>query len=693
MKIKMALSVATILTISSGSLLNANETTKLDTITVSESSNSQYQNTSRPEFNRSQISKEDTAKSIQTFTKTFIEDAALQNIENIITMSSNTVYTGDNHGRTNEISMRGFSGVPILFDGMKFTNKIARPEVFNLESVEVLKGPDSLQYGQSSPGGLVNLVTKKPTKNSVASIEFEATDNPSYSPKLDIGGSLNEDKSLYFRLTSVLKYDEGWTNSNTDTNKIFIAPSLAYNINDNNTITFVTEYTKEKTPSSFGTYVDNTGNLVTDIKTVLSHPDEEFEKTQKIAGFDLDSVFDTWSSNFRYRYIDYIGNNGDVHISTLGYNKPTNSVNRFYAYQKQEQQEHALQYSLNKEINIAGFKNRFTLGTDYNKSYTESTFFTQRPPLYPINVSNPKYEPFTRLGDYSNPMNMSTPKTSVESYGIFLQDSINLTDNFLLNAGIRYDEVKPKDGQKSDATTPSFGLVYHVTPQTTLFTNYSQSFTPTSRQDKDGKILDPEKGKGYELGIKQKLFDDKFDLSASIFKIEKENVAVVDLANSSGTFVYKQSGVQESKGFELDLSGEITENWSIVASYGYTDTKDKDINNNDLRNVPNHTANLFTTYKLASINLPDFYIGGGAKYLGNKYANETNSIELDSVITYNATIGYKKGNWRANLSVQNLTDEKYADGAIANGTTSGYEWARVYAGTPRTFLASVSYKF
>ncbi|RBQ28937.1 TonB-dependent siderophore receptor [Aliarcobacter vitoriensis] len=686
MKIKMALSVATILTISSESLLNANETTRLDEITVNSSTSYNYQ--SKIELNRTQMSKEDTAKSIQTFNKNFIEDSSSQNVENIITMSSNTVYTGDNHGRTNDISMRGFSGVPILFDGIRFTNKLAHPEIFNLEAVEVLKGPDSLQYGQSSPGGLVNLVTKKPTKNSLASIEFEATDNPSYSPKLDIGGSLNDDKSLYFRLTSVLKYDEGWTNSNTDTNKIFIAPSLAYNINDNNTITFVTEYTDEKTPSNFGTYVNNKGKLVAPIKNMSSHPDEEFEKTQKIAGFDLDSIFDTWSSNFRYRYIDYVGENENVAFPFM-YQEATGNLLRFFAIQNQKYQEHASQYTLNKEFDIFGIKNRFTIGADYNKAYSEQIMFADMNTFYPINFSNPNYEHLTNLKDHPNAANMSVPKNSVESYGIFLQNNINITDSIIFSAGIRYDEVKPQNSQKSDATTPSFGLVYHVTPQTTIFTNYSQSFTPTTSIDKNGNVLDPEKGKGYELGIKQKLFDDKFDLSASIFKIEKENVATRDIVIGSPIFYYKASGKQESKGFELDLSGDITENLSLIASYGYVDTKNKDVNNNDLINIPNHTANLFTTYKLASINLPDFYIGGGVKYLGSKYANETNSIELDSVITYNATIGYKKGNWRANLSVQNLTDKEYVDGSLisdARGT-------RVYVGTPRTFLASVSYKF
>ncbi|KLD98095.1 TonB-dependent siderophore receptor [Aliarcobacter butzleri] len=667
--------------------LFAQEATILEEITVKESAYSKYQNEAKPELNRTQISKEDTAKSIQTFNKTFIEDAQLQSIEDIIEMSSNTVYTGDNHGRTNDISMRGFSGVPILLDGIRITNKLAHPEVYNIESVEILKGPDSLQYGQSSPGGLVNLVTKKPTKESLAKIELEVSDNPSYSPKIDLGGAINEDKSLYFRLTSVFKYDEGWTNSNTDTNKVFIAPSLAYDINDNNVITFVTEYTNEKTPSSFGTYVNSKGELVASIKNMSSHPDEEFEKTQKIAGFDIDSIYDTWNSNFKYRYIDYEGENENVAFPFM-YQEATGNLLRFFAIQNQKNQEHALQYTLNKETDIFGLNNKFSLGADYNKAYSETIMFADMTTFYPIYLANPNYESLTSLKDHPNATDMSTPKTSVESYGIFLQDHINLTDKLIFSAGIRYDEVKPKDSQKSDATTPQFGLVYHLTPETILFTNYSQSFTPTSRQDKAGNILDPEKGKGYEVGIKQKLFDDKFDLTTALFKIEKENVATLDI-NGGNTFFYKASGKQESQGFEVDLSGDITSNLSLIASYGYTETKDKEINNNDLVNIPNHTANIFATYKLAALNLPDYYIGGGARYIGSKYANDTNTIELDSALIYHATVGYKKGNWRANLSVQNLTDEEYVDGSLISDTRG----TRVYVGTPRTILATIGYKF
>ncbi|MCG3702272.1 TonB-dependent receptor [Aliarcobacter butzleri] len=663
-------------------------TTLLETITVNGTSNSNYQSDEKANLNRTKMSKEDMAKSIQTFNQNFIEDAQLQNIDDVITMSSNTIYTGSSHGRANQISMRGFSGVPILLDGMKITNKIARPEIFAYESIEILKGPDSLQYGESSPGGLVNLVKKKPTKNSLAQVELEANDNPSYSPKIDLGGALNNDKSLYFRLTSLLKYDEGWTNSNTDTNKIFVSPSLAYDINDNNTITFITEYTKEKTPSDFGTYVNDKGKLIAPIKNMISHPDEKFEKTQKIGGFDLDSIFDTWSSNLKYRYIDYEGDNGDVHMPQR-YNHLTNTVTMAYAYQKQEFQEHALQETINKEFDLFGKKNNLSIGADYNKAYSKLDMFFDPTQLYNINLSNPVYQHLTNLSDHPTARNMSAKKTSVESWGTFIQDNINLTDDLIFSAGVRYSESKPQNGQRTDATTPSFGLVYHLSSQTSLYTNYSESFTPNSAMDKNGKILDPETGKGYEFGVKQKLFDDKFDLTTAFFKIEKENIALAD-PNAPAVGGWSiSSGKQESQGFEIDLSGDITPNLSVIASYGYVDTKNKDANDKDLRNIPNHTANLFTTYKLTALNLPDYYIGGGAKYIGNKYADNANNIQLDSALIYNATIGYKKGNWKANLSVQNLTDEEYVDGALASNAAG----TRVYVGTPRTVLATIGYKF
>jgi len=665
--------------------LLAEDNIKLNSIDIIADKETSYFN-KKMKGNRSNITLEDTAKSIQVFNKTFIEDANLQSVEDVIKFSSNALYTGNNHGRSNEISMRGFSGVPILVDGLKITNKVAHPDIYNFETIEIQKGPDSLQYGESSPGGLVNLVKKKPSKDSLSKIELEVNNNNAYGIKTDFAGSLLEDESLYFRLVSTLKKDEGFQNTVTDADRIFIAPSLAYDINDNNTLTFISEYTKETTPSSFGTYVNSKGEFVSSLENTISNPNEKHIKTQKTVGFDFDSNFDTWNSNFKYRYIDYVGDNADVHIP-FRYDENTDTLTRFYAYQKQKHQEHALQYTLNKQVNLLNLEYNISVGADYNKAYTKLDMHFDMTKPYNINLSNPSYEDLTNLSDHSAAMNMSRDKTYVESWGTFLQNNINISDDLILNAGLRYSESKPKGGLKTDALTPSLGLVYHLTPKATLYTNYSESFKPNSNKDIKGNILDPETGKGIELGIKQKLFDDQFNLTMALFKINKENIAKLD-ANDPTNQSYKSSGEEESKGFEIDLNGNLTQDLSIIASYGYTTTKSKETNLR-LVNIPKHTANIYTKYNLSSFNLPNMYIGAGARYIGEKYADSSNQIKLDSAVIYDATIGYQKNNWKANLSIQNLSDEKYVEGSFSSDTRG----TRVYAGNPQLVLAKISYTF
>ena len=673
------------LIIASTSLFANKEINELNEVTIMGVENSSYLSQENPSFNRANIPLEDMPKNVQIYNEEFLKDAHIQGIEDIVKMSSNTTYQGNNHGRSIEIGMRGFSDVPILVDSMKMTNTIANQEIFNLESIEILKGPDSLQYGQSSPGGLVNIVKKKPQKETHAQLELDLSDNSLISPKIDIGGSIN-DKTRY-RLVSVYKYDEGFTNANVDTKRIFMAPSLAYDINDDHTLTLMAEYTNETTPSSFGTYVDSNGNLVAPIDIVSSHPDEEFEKTQKVIGFDLESHLGTWSSNLKYRYIDINTENGNVHIPNY-YNESTGILRRFYADQTQEFSEQALQYTLNKELTLFDMKNKISLGADYNKAYSQTGMFYDTGTAYNIDLSNPTYEDLTTISDHPAAADYSSAKTYVKTWGAFLQDTIYITNDFILNTGLRYSESAPKNDQTSDALTPSLGFVYKFNPNTSLYANYSESFSPNTNKDKNGKVLEPEVGSGYELGIKQKFFDDALQLTAAVFKIEKENVALSDDSTVSTTD-YIASGKQESQGFELDIMGQITPDWSVMASYGYTTTKDRDNDNNELRNIPNHTANIFTTYYLSSWGQPNYYIGGGARYLGNRYADTSNNIQFDSEVIYNATIGYKKGNWKANLSVQNLTDEEYVEGALASNAAG----TRVYTGNPRTIMATISYNF
>ncbi|MCK9337260.1 MAG: TonB-dependent siderophore receptor [Arcobacteraceae bacterium] len=661
-----------------------NNVVELEEVGIEGAITSNYLSTDKSSTLKNNMSLDETPKSIQIYNEELIQDSQAQKLNDIVVLSSNTTYLGDNNGKEHKFAIRGFSGVPVLRDGFSLSNAIIDPELFNLEKVEVIKGPDSLMYGQSSPGGLINIVKKTAKKESLNTIELELMSNNAYSPKFDISGKVNNNNSLRYRIVGVYRHDDGYKNFNTDNERFFIAPSLSYDIDDNNTLTFISEYLKETTFVDFGAYLKSNGELAAPIETVYSHPDEKNDKLQKVVGFDFDSTFDTWNSTLRYRYSN-IKNDFNGVYSLHSYIEATDTVRRMFSSQKYDFSEHSLAYTLNKEIDIFNFKNRITTGLDFAKSYNEFEGYMASSPLYSIDILNPIYETLYSVSNYPGTLvsyGNTGKKIGTKKFGAFLQDNIDITDNWILSAGLRYTESKPDTSQKTDAVTPSVGLVYKISPKTSIYTSYSESFTPQTKTDVNGKLLDPETGNGMELGVKQKLFNDKFNLTAAIFQIEKENVAMTDPNYPLSSIA---SGKQASEGYEFDLVGEITKGWSLIASYGYTKTEDKSTNQGkELAGIPKHTANLFTTYNLAEVGFPYIYVGGGARYLGTRYANTTNTIKLDSTVIYNAILGYKKGHWDASVSVQNITDEIYVE------TASN---VRVYTGTPRTVIAALRYKF
>ncbi|RXJ99211.1 TonB-dependent siderophore receptor [Arcobacter sp. CECT 8986] len=675
---------------------NNKQTKELDSITVTEKTISQYQPTEKVDINRTGIELDDSAKSIQVYNEDFISDYQPQSLTDIVTMSSNVAYAGDSHGRNNNYIIRGFSGAPTLRDGFNITNAITNSEIFNFEKVEILKGPDSLQYGEANPGGLINIVKKKPTKENIRKVEFEATSNdPSFKPKIDLGGSLNDDGSLRYRLVTTYTHKEDARDFNVDTKKLFIAPSIAYDIDDNNTITFISEYLDDKSPADFGTFVKENGKPLTNRDTITTHPDAEFEKEQKLAGFDFDSNYDTWNSTFRYRYIDLERTNDSVYAPYITRGNP-NTITRNFSTQDFDSSEHLAQYTINKEFYLGNLRNRLSLGFDAKKSKTTNSGYYDTTINYILDPKNVNYGgSLSYLSDHPNAYKYVYSRSETKNYGGFIQDHINLTQDLILSLGLRYQKVKTenenvltdtKNNYTDSATTPQIGLVYKLSPKTTLFANYSESFNPqnSSYIDKNGNLLEPEEGKGYEVGVRQKLFNDNFTLTTSLFKIEKENVAQQDPTATRANMFYRTSEKIKSKGFEIDLMGQITKNWALVASYGYTKTEDINYDNNQLTGVPEHNANIFTTYDLTDLGLKNIYVGAGARYIGSRFADTSNDIKIDSNVIYNAMLGYKKDNWKANFSVKNLTDEDYIE--TAGTATAAY-------GERRTAIFTLSYSF
>lgn len=632
------------------------------------------------ELSRSNVELIDMPRAVQIFGEEIIEVLQPQSIEEIVTLASNTTYSGDSNGRGESFSVRGFDA-PILKDGIRIDG-IPAPEIYDLQSVEILKGPDSIMYGQANPGGLVNYTKKKPKIEHHAELELEYISNPGYSLRTDFGGATNEDGNLRYRIVAVLENDDDIKDFNTKRERFFLAPSLSFNLNDYHTVTLWAEYLDEEIPNEWGSLLSYQGKLLVDPEFVIGHPDSFKTRKQKNYGVDLESNFGEWSTNIKYTRQDYDLDFQNVTLP-MSADPETGLIVRAFATQASHDIVDIFQFTANNEFSIAGIRNRMSFGYDYRGIDTEFEGIFWPGANLVLDAFNPVYEPtIPTIEDYPNAFAYGGP-SSLKQSGIFLQNYMDLTEELIFSFGLRYSESDPKGGQKSDATTPQLGIVYKLNDESSFYANYSRSFLPTTSLDAQGNILDPEEGNGYEIGTRYFMSND-FSVTAAIFKIEKDNVPISDpefpLASVSG-------GLQESQGFEVDLAGEIKRGLSVLLSYGYVKTEDKGNNpGNELTSVPNHNANLLTTYNLGAYGLPELNLTGGVKYIGKRFANQDNSVSLPHVIIYNVSVTYDEGPWTAVLSVKNFTDKEYVKSSW--GTSRGAE-----VGDPRQLIVTASYAF
>ena len=640
-------------------------------------------------------------RSIQIIDNSLIETVKPVAIEDILAFSSNISYLGDNDGRENSFVMRGFQSVPVLRDGFRVETfgGISDPELYNINRIEVLKGPDSILYGEANPGGLINMRMKRPLAEDHYEFSLDIGDNPSISPRFDLGGGLGSGTGLRYRLIGLYQHNDGWRDYDNGNERFFIAPSLSWAITDRTLLTVLAEFTEDDFPADFGTAIDADGNLTAPRGQVNNHPQDTIERHARTVGADLAHQFSSqWQAEVRVRYFE-TGYDYSALFLPFGLDLASFQYLRVPAQQAQDNEEIAAQFNMNGDFMVGGMRNRTSAGVDYRASTVENaTRFNPGSAAF-LEWRNPDYSeappPAADIplapGFYSN--------EDITRVGVFLQNHLNLTEQLMLSAGVRYDDVErdPLQGSSTssqgyDNTSFQAGLRYDVMETTSLFANYSESFSPNFALDKNSQVLPPETGAGYEVGLKGYLFDERLGYTLAWFDIEKSNVAVTDQSaqptdpNPLGQIA---QGKQTSEGFEVDLTGELTEAWSVLASVGYTDTEDE--TGISIVGAADVTASLWTSYR-TNIGLR---IGGGFEYVGERLVtgdldadgNTPDSVWLDSHLLLNAFVGYARGRWHYQVNVSNLTDKKYVDAAWGGLSRS------VHAGADRQVLLSIKYQF
>ncbi|KJQ34347.1 TonB-dependent siderophore receptor [Enterobacter bugandensis] len=619
-------------------------------------------------------------------------DEALYNVSNVV--QTNTL-----GGTQDAFVRRGFGANR---DGSIMTNglRTVLPRSFNAatERVEVLKGPASTLYGILDPGGLINVVTKRPEKIFGGSISATSSSFGGGTGQIDVTGPI-EGTRLAYRLTGEYQDEDYWRNFGNE-RSTFIAPSLTW-FGDDATVSVLYSHRDYKTPFDRGTIFDlNTKKAVdVDRKTRFDEPfnvtDGQSDLAQLNAEYRLNSQ---WTAKFDYSYSQ--DKYSDNQARVMAYDSKTGTLTRRVdATQGSTQRMHSTRADLQGNVDIAGFYNEILTGVSYENYDLLRTDMMRCKNVKGFNIYNPVYGKLDECTTVSAADSDQTLKQ--ESYSAYAQDALYLTDKWIAVAGLRYQYYTQYAGKgrpfnvntdsRDEQWTPKLGLVYKLTPAVSLFANYSQTFMPQSSIASYIGDLPPETSNAYEVGAKFDLFDG-ITTNIALFDIHKRNVLYTD--SIGGETIAKTAGRVRSQGVEVDLAGSLTENTNIIASYGYTDAKvleDPDYAGKPLPNVPRHTGSLFLTYDIHNAFAGNtLTLGGGGHGVSRRSATNGADYYLPGYFVADAFAAYKmKLQYPVTLqvNVKNLFDKTYYTSSIATNNLGNQ------IGDPREVQFTVKMEF
>ena len=518
---------------------------------------------------------------------------------------------------------------------------------------------------------MINLVTKQPLAEPFYEAKLQAGNRGLISPSLDISGPLTSDSRLRYRLNALYRNEESFRDFEQDIERFFAAPVLSWQINDRTDLTLQLEYSDYKGPFEVGLPV--IGDSVADVPfSRISGELDDFVEIESLnVGYNLEHRFsDTWQlrNAFRFTRQDIL----DVGAIPLFFEDESAGIlSRGFSRQVRDPQDFGLQTSVVGEFATGSIDHTLLFGVDLNRSEERDTAqFSDFADFQPLNIFDPVYGTFDGVDRETLPI-FRDEALERDRLGIYLQDQIDILDNLILLAGIRYDTVEQTTTsfpdafdpttseieQNDDAWIPRIGVVYQPTPNISLYGSYSQSFTPSFDTTSSGEPLGPERGEGFEVGVKAELLNGNLLATLAYFDITKQNVATSD---PNDPFASVATGEQRSQGVEFDVTGEILPGWNILASYAYIDaevTDDNDISvGNRLTNAPEHSASLWTTYEIQQGDLAGLGFGLGFNFVGERAGDLANSFEVDDYFLTNAGVFYRRDNWRFALNARNIFD-------------------------------------
>lgn len=671
----------------------------------------------------------ETPQSISIVTKDQMRAQNAESLNQILRYSAAVVpeTRGATASRLDQLTIRGFAPSTYL-DGLRVPSSrdaLPQKDAFDLERVEVLRGPASVLYGQGTPSGVINMVTKRPLDTPFHEVGVEYGTFNKKRTTFDLSGPIDDQGVYAYRVAGLFDEADGQV-EHTETRRQSLSSAFTWRPDEATSLTLLGHFQKDPQGASYGS-VPAWGSVLhspTGRKIDVDFYDGEknFEKSDReyySLGYAFEHhVDDVWTVRQNARYLRAEGVYRSLYNSYLRADYRTSK--RSTIATDVDMDAYNLDNQLQAKFDTGPLQHTLLMGLDYQNTSTDTKAGYGSGP--DLDIFDPVYG-----APVATPAFTTDATSRSEQTGVYLQEQTKW-DQWVLLLGGRYDwastdsttktlssGAKSKSSLDSKAFTGRVGLVYLFENGLAPYASYAESFNPQSGTGYGGSVFKPTEGKQYEIGIKYQPPGSNSFITAAIFDLRQSNVPTIDpdpthLCGNGRCNI--QDGEQQSRGFELEGKASLNDNLDITAAYAYLDNRASKSNSTaqyapvsdvgvgpaipvkgtTTYGLPRHTASAWADYTFHDGQLKGFGAGAGARYVGSSWGDTANTLKVPGYTLFDAAVHYDianianpKDNLRLALNATNLANKEYVASCLS------YSWC--WYGSQRTVQASATYRW
>ncbi|HGK4674770.1 TPA: ferrichrome porin FhuA [Kluyvera georgiana] len=658
---------------------------------------------------------EKTPQSVSVITRQELDMRQPTTVKDAMAYTPSVFSTRGSSSTYDVVSIRGFTAPTTVntnqyLDGMKLQgnnySEVSMDPYF-LERVEVMRGPTSVLYGNSNPGGIVSMVSKRPTTEPLREIQFKMGTDNLWQTGFDFSDAIDDAGVWSYRLTG-LGRSQNTQQDMAKSNRYAIAPSFSWRPDDKTDFTFLSNFQSDPNAGYYGwlpregtvvPYIDANGNahkLPTDFNE--GEKNNKMQRRQQMVGYNFSHEFnDTFTvrQNLRYDQVKTLYRS----VYGYGYSAP-GKINRQYVRSDEDMNAFTVDTQLQSSFATGEVDHVLLTGVDYSRMRNDVD--AQYGSASSLDMNNPQY------GNANVAVNFPYAVLNrMEQTGLYAQDQMEW-DKWVLTLGGRYDYATTSTLTRSSNSlaqnhdqqfTWRGGINYLFDNGISPYFSYSESFEPTSGSTKEGKPFDPSRGKQYEAGVKYVPKDMPVVLTAAVYQLTKNKNLTSDPNDSTGLYSV-QTGEIRSRGIELEAKAAVNENINVTAAYSYNDaeyTEDTIFKGKRPAEVPRNQASLWTDYTFYDTALSGLTFGAGVRYTGstvsyykNDAAKKNEAFSVAGYAVADAMVKYDLGRFglpgsSVAVNVNNLFDRDYV--------SSCYSEYACYWGAERQVVATATFRF